>query len=118
MKRLTLLVACVLLVLFLMIRELVCSSGLDLRTGKDGPGNRPVIESESGRVNELNSEGGHTEEALQENALDKVLICKSKRAYAYHARHCQGLKRCKAARDTLTKKEAVEAGYKACKYCY
>ncbi len=113
MKRPALPVACVLFVLFVLIREMVCSSGLDLRTGKDGPGNRPVIESERGQSNELNSE-----DAQPENASGKVLICKSKSAYAYHARVCQGLKRCKATRDSVTKKEALEAGYRACKYCY
>lgn len=47
-----------------------------------------------------------------------VLICKSKNAYAYHKEYCAGLKKCKAAVETLTKAKAEEKGYTPCGFCY
>ncbi|MHB1279196.1 MAG: hypothetical protein ACYC1Q_12465 [Bacteroidia bacterium] len=109
MKKALCLAACVLFILSVFIWGWNCSSNPEVRIEKEQPGNRPVFES---------VEGTGEEDTLPYNALDKVLICKSKNAYAYHARVCQGLKRCKAARHSVTKNEAVNAGYRACKYCY
>ncbi len=47
-----------------------------------------------------------------------VIICNSKSAYAYHSHYCHGLNRCKAGTSNVTKTQAQNSGYRACKICY
>lgn len=50
---------------------------------------------------------------------EKVYVCRSSTSFAYHKKWCQGLSNCSHRIDTITVKEAVEAGYKKpCGYCY
>ncbi len=49
---------------------------------------------------------------------ERVYVCYSKNAYAYHAYICSGLKRCKASRGEVSVSEARAMGYVACKICY
>jgi hypothetical protein len=51
--------------------------------------------------------------------VEKVYICVSKTAVAYHNfKDCRGLQRCTHEIKTVTKEEAIERGYRACKICY
>ena len=57
--------------------------------------------------------------AIQQQAkTEKVIVCNSKSAYAYHSHECSGLSRCTHGTSTITKSEAVERGYRPCKICY
>jgi len=47
-----------------------------------------------------------------------VLICMGKSSYAYHARVCQGLKKCSVDPRKVTLEEAKKMKRKACGYCY
>jgi hypothetical protein len=49
---------------------------------------------------------------------DKVLVCLSKKAYAYHQKQCSGLQRCGATIDTITLAEAKKNGRTPCRTCY
>lgn len=49
---------------------------------------------------------------------DKVLICNTSKAYAYHKKQCAGLQRCTGAVETVTLDEAQKAGRRACQNCY
>jgi hypothetical protein len=49
---------------------------------------------------------------------DKVMICKSSGAYAYHNHRCLGLKKCTHAVEYMTVKEALALKRKPCGYCY
>ncbi len=63
----------------------------------------------------------HAANYLQSNvnaSADKVLICTSPIAYAYHSHYCHKLKRCTYDVVTTTRSEAVKKGYQACKICY
>ena len=53
-----------------------------------------------------------------EASANKVLICTSPKAYAYHSHYCHGLKRCTYDIVTTTRSEAMKRGYQACKICY
>ncbi|WP_419555721.1 DUF5763 domain-containing protein [Pollutibacter soli] len=56
---------------------------------------------------------------LSDNTVDnKVLICKSTGAYAYHSHNCQGLRQCRATIEKVTIEEAKRLRRKACGYCY
>jgi hypothetical protein len=49
----------------------------------------------------------------------KVYICKSSASYAYHAKMCQGLRKCTHEIVSVTVKEAIESRHKKpCGYCY
>lgn len=48
----------------------------------------------------------------------QVYICNSKSSYAYHSHFCRGLNRCKAGTSKVSKSQAKNSGYKACKICY
>lgn len=51
--------------------------------------------------------------------LNKVYICRSGSAYAYHSGYCSGLNRCTHRVDQVTVEEAQNLGYKkACGICY
>jgi hypothetical protein len=49
---------------------------------------------------------------------DRVYVCFSKSAYAYHAYICRGFKKCKAGRSEVSVAEARKMGYVPCKICY
>jgi hypothetical protein len=49
---------------------------------------------------------------------EKVMICKSATAYAYHLKQCQGLRECRHDILTITLKEAIDGGRKSCGYCH
>ena len=49
---------------------------------------------------------------------EKVIICKSSTAYAYHLRRCKGLQECTHAIEYVTLQEALLLKRKACDYCY
>jgi hypothetical protein len=49
---------------------------------------------------------------------EKVLICKSGTAYAYHNYQCQGLKKCTHLIESVSLKEALALKRKPCEYCY
>jgi hypothetical protein len=50
---------------------------------------------------------------------DKVYICDSKGAYAYHInKDCMGLRRCMAEIRTISKEEAIKMRRKPCGICY
>jgi hypothetical protein len=51
---------------------------------------------------------------------EKVLICKSPTAYAYHNGYCQGLKKCTHEIIEVSREEAFNkyGKNKACGYCY
>lgn len=48
----------------------------------------------------------------------KVLICGSSSSVAYHSFQCRGLSRCKSGISEVTKSQAKNRGYRACKICY
>ncbi len=47
-----------------------------------------------------------------------VFVCNSKSSYAYHSHQCRGLKRCKSGISKVSKSQAQNSGYRACKICY
>ena len=48
-----------------------------------------------------------------------VYVCLSKNAKKYHSHEsCRGLNRCKSEIAKISKSEAQERGYSACKICY
>lgn len=51
---------------------------------------------------------------------EKVMICNSSNAYAYHKEYCQGLSRCSKEILMVTKEEAIRqyGKKKACGFCY
>lgn len=50
---------------------------------------------------------------------EKVYVCISRTAYAYHrTKSCHGLQRCTHEIQTQTKDDAVAGGYRPCKICY
>lgn len=49
---------------------------------------------------------------------NKVYVCMSPNAYAYHAYQCQGLRSCKSDVVIMTVSEAIARGRRACGYCY
>jgi hypothetical protein len=54
-----------------------------------------------------------------ERRAEKVFICVSRTAYAYHGTtHCRGLQRCTHQIKSVTIAKAKDMGYKACKICY
>ena len=51
-------------------------------------------------------------------AQDKVMICKSSNAYAYHKSMCRGLRECNHPIEKVTIPEAVKLKRTPCGYCY
>jgi hypothetical protein len=49
---------------------------------------------------------------------ERVLICKSAGAYAYHSYQCRGLKACLHIINAISLKQAVRLRCKPCEYCY
>jgi hypothetical protein len=49
---------------------------------------------------------------------DKVYICVSPTAHAYHKYECKGLKKCTHQIKKITLLEAKDAKKKACGFCY
>lgn len=48
-----------------------------------------------------------------------VYICVSRTAHKFHNnRYCQGLQHCTHQIRKVTKAQAIQMGYTACKYCY
>ena len=56
--------------------------------------------------------------ALWSQAQEKVLICKSGGAYAYHNSMCRGLKECTHTIERVSISEATKLKRKPCGYCY
>ena len=48
----------------------------------------------------------------------KVTICLSEDAYAYHNSDCMGLSQCNSSTKKMTEEEAVDIGRKPCGFCY
>ena len=48
----------------------------------------------------------------------RVYICISPTAYAYHKYECKGLARCTHEIKSVTVEKAQQSGYKPCHYCY
>ena len=101
-------------VLLVLLQGLHCSPGREEQhNGREVQDEYPVSEPADTGLSDTAREVSQPEQESQ-----KVLICKSKSAYAYHAGTCRGLKRCKAGTAVLSREEALEAGYRPCKYCY
>ena len=49
---------------------------------------------------------------------EKVYICLSSSAYAYHSDECRGLERCTHKVEHVTITAAKNKGYRPCKICY
>jgi hypothetical protein len=118
-------IAGILIVFVLLIQGVHCSKSQDngpLETERAGSSMRHTDNlnpEESGQERpEQNGNRIQAEQEIENNGSEEVLVCKSKSSYAYHSHVCQGLKRCKAGTKSMSEKEAREAGYKACKYCY
>lgn len=47
-----------------------------------------------------------------------VLVCNSETSYAYHSKHCHGLRQCNAGIAEITIESARKAGRKPCGYCW
>lgn len=119
MKRLVLTAIGILFLALICLQGLNCSqTGNRLQSDSEWSEGVSAFDSESTYLQESSLEEGKDVEEFGVNASDTVLICKSKSAYAYHSHQCQGLKRCKSGIGSLTKKEAVNAGYKPCGFCY
>ena len=56
--------------------------------------------------------------ALRTQTDEKVLICVSKTAYAYHKESCSGFEKCTHETKEITISEAKEMDRKPCKICY
>lgn len=128
-----------LLILFLLLRQnIVCTPGtLKIKTPESAttdslvstpePVTAPApIARKKKRVTpekeEVEEEKEH-EEVEEENTdavvpEGKVIVCKGRYAYAYHAYVCAGLDNCRGGTRYFNRKEARRAGYKPCNYCY
>ena len=60
----------------------------------------------------------HEHPMLLGHASERVLICLSENAYAYHSHYCRGLNNCKERVRNVSVAEAERLGYRPCKICY
>ncbi len=106
-------------VLLILLQGLHCSPGREEQHNESKVQEEyPVSEPVDTGLSDTAREVLQPEQSPAGQESQEVLICKSKSAYAYHARICRGLKRCKAGTAVLSQEEAQEAGYRPCKYCY
>ena len=54
----------------------------------------------------------------EKNESNKVLICDSPDAYAFHDHHCQGLSSCDSQIMNVSVEEAIKMKRRACGFCY
>lgn len=107
MKKAGFLLAVAVLVFIALFQGLNCSETKEFPR-KTHPVSAPVMNADTtGQVPETGEED-----------TGRVIICNSRSSYAYHARLCRGLKKCRAGTRTISMKEARNGGYKPCGNCY
>lgn len=117
MKKLIIILSCLILLALIFIQGLTCSQG------SETPIKKGMVQDSVVRVvsNESSDSINNTQkfnELLKSHVEDSVWICNSQGAVAYHKRMCRGLKKCKSRVFRTSINTATNKGLRKCKICY